>query len=221
MQNPRSYRAQTRFKAPLKQNIFKEDGMNTIAKKPGAASERGKGFFKSPVSRANPKITMLLIFGLLLLPCVSPLFAEQETAFFAGLGPEVNMNTREGSAMGGSLVAGYQFNRSMAAGVKTTFSSNMNALSTMEGAGFFRMYMPLGWSAPFVQGEIGASVFVENSESFPAFSGGFAAGWRFNLGKNWYIEPTIRGGYPYIWGGGILAGLRFAVPGGNSAMGGM
>jgi hypothetical protein len=39
------------------------------------------------------------------------------------------------------------------------------------------------------------------------FSGGLAAGWRITLKDNFYIEPFVRGGYPYGWGAGIMAGI--------------
>ena len=39
---------------------------------------------------------------------------------------------------------------------------------------------------------------------------GLAVGWRIPLGKtHLFIEPAIRGGYPYIFGAGLSAGLRF------------
>jgi hypothetical protein len=139
-----------------------------------------------------------------------PLWAR-EPAFFAALGLEGNANTREGAAFGGGLLFGCDFNRLMAAGVKAAFSTNLDTISTLEPLAFFRMYLPLGSGAPFAQAEAGMSVFLENGNAFPAFNGGLALGWRFLLGQYWYVEPSIRSGYPYVWGGGISAGLRFAA----------
>jgi outer membrane protein OmpA-like peptidoglycan-associated protein len=68
--------------------------------------------------------------------------------------------------------------------------------------------------------EAGSAVYLErgyqeNPEVFPAFSGGLSAGWRFNLGGNWYVEPAARVGYPYIWGFGVTAGIKFKGTDGN------
>jgi hypothetical protein len=136
----------------------------------------------------------------------------QENAFFCGLGLEVNMNTRldTGAALGGSFTAGYDINRFFGAGAVIVYSHNMDTLGSLEPAAFFRWYLPLEFSGPFVQAEAGLSVFFENGEAMPAFNGGLAAGWRFRPGQYWYIEPSFRGGYPFLWGCGISAGLYFA-----------
>jgi hypothetical protein len=39
-----------------------------------------------------------------------------------------------------------------------------------------------------------------------------AAGITIPLGSRWHIEPTVRGGYPHILGGGITAGYKFPLP---------
>jgi hypothetical protein len=130
---------------------------------------------------------------------------------FAGLGFEGNSNTREGSAFGGSLSIGVDLDHQFSLGLKAVFSSNMDTVTTLEPAAFFRYYLPLKISGLFAQAELGTAIFFEDGESYPAFLGGLAFGWRLNMGKNWYIEPTIRGGYPFVWGVGILAGLRFAM----------
>jgi hypothetical protein len=37
--------------------------------------------------------------------------------------------------------------------------------------------------------------------------GGFRAGYRFILG-GFYIEPYIRAGYPFLFGAGLMTGIR-------------
>ena len=32
------------------------------------------------------------------------------------------------------------------------------------------------------------------------------------LGKRWVIEPSVRGGYPFIWGAALTAGYKFPLP---------
>jgi len=126
---------------------------------------------------------------------------------FVGLGVEGNANTREGAAICGNLSLGMNLNQQFSLGIKTTFSSNIDTVTTLEPAVFFRYYFPL--KGLFVQTELGAALFFEYGEIYPAFLGGLAFGWRYNVWKKLYIEPSIRGGYPFIWGAGILVGLSF------------
>jgi len=150
-------------------------------------------------------------------------FGQEDSAqsgAFVGIGPEIKGNTRSGAAIGGSLLFGFDIDSRFAAGQKTAFFHDMDTVSALEFQGFFRYMLPwLHWpsslSGPFLQAEAGAVVLFYESEAFPLFSGGFAAGWRFlfaqenNSGCNWYVEPAVRAGYPYIWGVGVTAGIRF------------
>ena len=133
--------------------------------------------------------------------------------FFAGLGVEANGNTRKGAALGGVMTLGLDINDIFAAGAKATFSSNLDTLNTLETAGFFRYYfsrlLPLPLGVLFAQAELGASFFFEEKETYPSFYGGLAAGWRFTVWEGLYLEPTVRVGYPCIWGAGLLIGFRF------------
>jgi hypothetical protein len=134
-----------------------------------------------------------------------------QTGVFAALGVEANSNTREGAAFGGSLSGGVDLDNQFSLGLKAAFSSNMDTITALETAALFRYYLPLKFSGLFAQAELGAVIFFENDSSYPAFLGGAAFGWRFNFYKNWYIEPYVRGGYPFIWGAGVLAGLHFDI----------
>ena len=133
--------------------------------------------------------------------------------FFAGLGVEANANTRKGAALGGVMTLGLDINDIFAAGVKTTFSSNMDTVSTLELAGFFRYYfsriLPLPLGVLFAQPELGVSLFFEEGKTYPAFYGAAAAGWRFNVWEGLYLEPAVRFGYPCIWGISLSVVYRF------------
>jgi len=128
---------------------------------------------------------------------------------FAGLGVEGNANTREGAALGGALSGGVDLDHQFSLGLKTAFSSNMDTVTTLETSAFFRYYIPLKIDGLFAQADIGAAFFFEDGKSYPAFLAGLSAGWRFYLNKNWYMEPSIRGGYPFFWGAGLIGGFRF------------
>ena len=133
----------------------------------------------------------------------------QDSVFF-GLGSEINAITRDGIALGGVLSGGVDLNRNFALGLRAGFFYDFDSVSSIEASAFFRYYLPF-ISGPFVQAEAGTAILLEDSKSYPSFLGGLAAGWRFVLGKRFYIEPAIRGGYPHIWGVSLTAALRFAM----------
>jgi len=158
----------------------------------------------------------------LLLAAVRGVYAD---GAFVGLGPEINGLTRSGTAVGGGLSIGFDFSMfnkkaEFSAGQRTSFFHNFDTVGTLEALGLFRYYLP--WlhfpkeiDGPFVQAEAGCVLFFEYGLFFPAFSGGFSAGWRFlfpqknNDGQNWYVEPALRLGTPHIWGLNVTAGIRF------------
>ncbi|GHV51561.1 hypothetical protein AGMMS49579_07130 [Spirochaetia bacterium] len=57
----------------------------------------------------------------------------------------------------------------------------------------------------FVEGSAGAALLLFDGDWYPSFSGGLKAGIRFAL-KDWYIEPAVRSGYPFILGVSLTAG---------------
>jgi len=148
---------------------------------------------------------------LFLLAVAGNLYAQ--SGIFAGIGPELNANTREGVALGGNLTFGLDLNDIFATGAKVTFSSNLDTVTTLEPVGFFRYYfsrlLPLPLGVLFVQAELGGSLFFEDGGTYPSLYGGLAAGWRFNVWQDLYLEPVVRGGYPYAWGVGLSVGYRF------------
>lgn len=42
--------------------------------------------------------------------------------------------------------------------------------------------------------------------------GDVAAGVTIPLTKKWHIEPSVRGGYPHVWGVSVTAGYKFPLP---------
>ena len=159
---------------------------------------------------------VLILPVLILLICFTA-FAQDETKFAIGLGPEWNMNSRENFALGGALSFDYNLPVSVApfaVGVTASVSSNFSDGVVMETMGHFRWYF-LGklhsnrFSGLFVQADLGALLIFEDSETTPLFSGGLRAGFRLPLGKLFFIEPYGRVGYPFMFGFGLMAGVRF------------
>jgi len=50
---------------------------------------------------------------------------------------------------------------------------------------------------------------ISLSEQDEVVTAGLSFGWWFYMGDNFFIEPSIRGGYPFIVGAALSTGLRF------------
>ena len=146
--------------------------------------------------------------------CAGTLHALDE--LYVGLGLELNSNSQENPAVaaGGNLSAGLKLDELFDVGIKIGFSHDFNELGVLELQGLFRYQLPVSISGLFVQAEMGVAILFYESNSYPAFIGGIAAGWRiFPGGDKWYLEPTIRIGYPFIWSVGITFGIPISIKG--------
>jgi hypothetical protein len=130
-------------------------------------------------------------------------------------------------AIGGGAALGYG-NR-VALGLKMVYWNDMDVLSALELNFLVRFYFfsmaraeapsGAGPSGPFVQFSGGPVLFAwdKHTIAIPSemsmFSAGLSLGWRFLLGERlggrFFVEPAIRGGYPYFVTAGLSAGVRF------------
>jgi len=140
------------------------------------------------------------------------IFAEEEqigSKAALGAGLEWNMNSRDNFAAGAVLAIDYNLGNSFAAGGNLTASSNFNGITVIEPAAMFRYYFlgsnHNGW---FIQADTGVYLVLEDSEVTTLFLGGLRGGLRIPLGKI-FVEPFGRLGYPFAFGFGCLAGIRF------------
>jgi hypothetical protein len=118
------------------------------------------------------------------------------------------MNTVFDASASSWFSASLGLGRYFSAGLKAGYSSNFSAIDTLEMAALGRWYfLSREKSRLFVHLELGADLILYEEKIYPAFLGGLGAGWRFHLGR-WYLEPALRLGYPYIWGGGLGFGYR-------------
>jgi hypothetical protein len=84
---------------------------------------------------------------------------------------------------------------------------------------FYFFHMPraenLGHSGLFIQFNGGPALFAREDTHIAVptdmtlISAGLSLGWRFLLGKHFFIEPAVRTGYPYLAGVGLAAGVSF------------
>ena len=133
----------------------------------------------------------------------------------AGAGPEWNMNSRHNFAGGFYLAFDYSLpSLPLALGLGAAGSYNFSNAVVVEANSFLRWYFPgVRHSGFFVQADAGFYYIMETvmgtRETFPMFMGGLRLGYRLPLGRSFYIEPYGRGGYPFVFSVGLMAGIRF------------
>jgi hypothetical protein len=119
------------------------------------------------------------------------------------------MNSRENFAGGAVLGFDVSLSRALALGFTVTYSSNFSGISVIEPAALFRWYLLGGPAGLFVQADAGAYLVLEDGGLIPLFMGGLRGGFRIPAGPSFYVEPYGRIGYPFAFGVGAMAGVRF------------
>jgi len=153
-----------------------------------------------------------IMFTFVILGLSLCVFAQDEKKFAVGLGPEFNMNSRHNFA--GGAVMGFDYKLPVAipfaVGLTVTASTNFSGFTAIEPAALFRWYFSgKGHSGFFAQADVGTFLILEDRELIPMFTGGLRGGYRLLLGSMFYVEPHGRLGYPFAFGIGAIAGLKF------------
>jgi hypothetical protein len=180
-------------------------------------------------SRPSPSLPLLTFFSFLssLFIC-TPVFA-QSSAVREDLWVcpvfESGMYSASNLAIGGGVALGC--GDRVAFGLKVIYWDDMNEVRSLELNFLARFYFfnrtapsgagpsGVGPSGPFIQFNIGPVIFAwhDKNISIPSetvmTSAGLSLGWRFLLGRFFFIEPCIRVGTPYLFGAGLSAGVRF------------
>jgi hypothetical protein len=119
------------------------------------------------------------------------------------------MNSRENFAGGAALAFDYNLPRSFALGLNITASSNFSGITVIEPAALLRWYFLGGHSGIFVQADGGAYLILEDEKFTAMFLGGLRCGFRLPVKSSFYLEPYGRIGYPFVFGIGVLTGIKF------------
>lgn len=133
-----------------------------------------------------------------------------------GVRLECNKDSLESVALGGGITFDYSFTRRLSGGIKVLASYDVAnadaAITTLEPLATVRLYAVSPSGEPstglYIEGQCGASIIFVDSQLHYALDAGAAIGFRFGL-EHFYIEPEIRGGYPYLFGAGVNVGIRF------------
>ncbi|MCL2185274.1 MAG: hypothetical protein FWB86_05390 [Treponema sp.] len=131
--------------------------------------------------------------------------------FWFGIGGDSAMYIVSGLAFGGSFSFG--FGSGITIGFKMSWFFNEEDIDTLEINVLLRFYLlKPGDRGPFLQLSGGPSLYNHKGEfSIPSGSGtingGMSFGWRFVFKNRLFVEPSIRGGYPYLIGANVSAGV--------------
>ncbi|MDR2536495.1 MAG: hypothetical protein LBD29_10750 [Treponema sp.] len=122
------------------------------------------------------------------------------------------MTTFETVTLGRIMSVEFQLFKYIVNGVTLTLSDDFIGKTVIEPEIFGRWYFlsfAFGGSL-FLQGDLGMSLLVEKSNSEPRFLAGITTGFRYFFGRtrDYFVEPYVKGGYPFIIGFGLKAGCR-------------
>ena len=151
-----------------------------------------------------------LLIVILFLICSLYAFSE-EKRMAVGLGLEWNMNSRHNFAGGAVLGMNFNLTDKIALGLNLGGSSNFSTVVVIEPAALFRYYFLENEHGKFF-GQVDAGAFFLFEEGYDMYTMalfGIRGGLRKPLGSSFYIEPYGRLGYPFVFGLGVMAGLKF------------
>jgi hypothetical protein len=143
---------------------------------------------------------------------IVPLFAQEQASAREDLWVcpvfEVGLYGVSNPSFGGGMAVGY--GDRMAFGIKAVYWGDMGDVRELELIVLMRHYFFSTMEHPglFIEFSGGPVIITEPAKA-ATVSAGLGAGWRFHLGRHFFIEPCIRGGHPYFVAGGVSAGVRF------------
>ncbi len=169
-----------------------------------------------------PKKIVSFIFLILIY---LPLSAQDETThpetkkseeFWISPGTEMAFYSPVSLSAGGSVTIAYGSGTSIGTKISWLYD-NKGQLNVFILDFLFRWYFFGSYanSGLYIQFAGGPAIYLQSEEEFSVpvrigtLTAGLTLGWRFLLGRYFYFEPSISGGYPYIFGAGLSAGVKF------------
>jgi len=163
----------------------------------------------------NWKNAFFLLLAILFFSTANFGFAQNRHDIFIAASGNTSMYGADSLAYGGGILVGYGPDNGLAIALKLAYFYGAEDLSVIEFSYIVR-YFPFGANKNtglFLQIMGGPSLVNRfGNFSIPAITGamtaGFCLGWRFLFNDKWFLEPAARGGYPYMFGAGLSAGVR-------------
>jgi len=139
-------------------------------------------------------------------------FAGGKNNFWFGFSGDTAMYSQYGFAFGPGFSIG--FGARLSIGVKAAWFFTKEGIDVLEVNVLLRFYLLKKANSGLFFEIMGGPALYNRSGEFStpsnagSISAGAAFGWRFVLFNRWFIEPSIRGGYPYLFGASVLTGVR-------------
>jgi hypothetical protein len=156
-------------------------------------------------------------FILYILLCSALLFAQEEDIWICPSFETANYNPG-GLAYGTGLTLAY--GRGVSLGLKAAYFFNTEETpAVLEISCLFRLYLLSlkdsgAINGPWLQFNGGPALYyrenlADGNDKMGNLSAGLSFGWRFLLGNYFFAEPYVKGGYPFLFGGGIAVGYHY------------
>lgn len=150
-------------------------------------------------------------------PKTEQLLQHSATVYKSSIGcvAEANKNSISHIAPAGGILFDYNFGRRCSIGIKALVSGDVfekdNSIYTIEPLFLLRWYAVSPTGEPnagiFLEGLCGPDLLFVNSSFKTTLSAGLALGARIPA-RSLYVEPALRGGYPYLFGVSLAVGWR-------------
>ena len=162
----------------------------------------------------------LFLSGILICMAVfgsGALYAQTRFSIDAGVGS--SFITEDGVSFGLFLEPKFGFTPALMIGSKSAIHYSTDKILSLETQGFIRWNFArfgslFNTTNIFIQGGAGfISLFhgADLKKSRATWLADATIGVTIPLGKNWHIEPSIRGGYPFMAGLTVLAGYSIPI----------
>ena len=153
---------------------------------------------------------LFIIVLLFFLPFCIFAREKRESPFSVSIGPEWNMASRHNFAGGASLGFSYNLPDNFTLGLGFEGSSNFRGTHVIEPGFSLRYYLQnREYLGLFIQADLGAFFMFEDEGNTTLIEFGYRGGYRLPLGNTFFLEPFGRLGFPFAFGIGLLAGIRF------------
>jgi hypothetical protein len=129
-----------------------------------------------------------------------------------GAGAEMNLNTRNGPALGYGAAVDRTIGSSglIAAGLRAALETDFSGVSGTEANLYFRLYLyKRDFGGLYTQLGWGYSAYREDLINAQTMLLDFTAGYRVFFLGGFYVEPYFRTGFPFRLGVGLMAGHWF------------